>query len=160
LLSIFHELGVSPECNCTAVFMPYKYIMEDVQAALEKKRFRCVLVNGDTPDWKRREVLKEFSSDFTGKRQYDVLIAHPEVVAHGVDLTASESIIWYAPCFGPRFYQQGNQRHQGAKQKGRPVIVHLTATKLERERFDALRRATQTQSDFLAMYEHALQEDV
>jgi hypothetical protein len=160
LLSIFHELGVSPEGNCTVVLMPYKYIMEDVQAALEKKHFRCVLVNGDTPDWKRREVLKEFSSDFTAKRQHDVLIGHPEVIAHGVDLTASESIIWYAPCFGPRFYQQGGQRHQGDKQKGKPVIAHLTATKLERERFDALRRATQTQSDFLAMYEHALSEDV
>lgn len=158
LLSIFHELGVQQGGNCTAVFMPYKYIMEDVKEAFEKKHFRCVLVNGDTPDWKRREVLKQFTSDFTGTREYDVLIAHPEVVAHGVDLTASESIIWYAPCFGPRFYQQGNQRHQGAKQKGHPVIVHLTATKLERERFEALQRATQSQSDFLGMYEHALEE--
>lgn len=160
LLSIFHELGVSKEGNCTVMFMPYKYTMEDVKVALELKGFRCALVNGDTPDWKRRDVLREFTSDFTGIRSYDVLIAHPEVVAHGVDLTASESIIWYAPCFGPRFYQQGNQRHQGAKQKGNPVIVHLTATRLEKERFDALRRATQTQHDFLAMYERGLNEDV
>lgn len=160
LLSILHELGVGNGEKQSAVFMPYKYIMEDVKDALEKKHLRCALVNGDTPDWKRREVLKQFSSDYTGTREYEVLIAHPEVVAHGVDLTASESVIWYAPCFGPRFYQQGNQRHQGAKQKGRPVVVHLTATKLERERFDALRRATQTQSDFLAMYENALSEEI
>lgn len=160
LLSVLHELGVGNGEKQSAVFMPYKYIMEDVKDALEKKHLRCALVNGDTPDWKRREILKQFSSDFTGTREYEVLIAHPEVVAHGVDLTASESVIWYAPCFGPRFYQQGSQRHQGAKQKGRPVVVHLTATKLERERFAVLRRATQTQSDFLAMYENALSEEI
>lgn len=162
LLSIFHELGVCPEGECkqTAVFMPYKYIMEDVEAFLVKKHFRCVLINGDTPDWKRREVLREFSSDYKGTKNYDVLIAHPEVVAHGVDLTASESIIWYAPCFGARLYQQGCARHQGEKQKGNPVIVHLTATRLERERFAALRLSTQTQADFLALYERGLEEEV
>lgn len=159
LLLTLKELGVAPNSDkCSVIFIPYKFAMEDTKEALEKKGFRVAVVNGDTPDWKRREVLREFSSDFTGKRQFDLLEAHPEVVAHGVDLTASESLIWLAPCFGPRFYQQGNQRHQGAKQKGNPAIVHITATKLERERFDALRRATQTQSDFLAMYEHALEE--
>jgi SNF2 family DNA or RNA helicase len=160
LLSIFHELNVSKEGMCSVVFMPYKYVMEDVKAALEKKGFRVVVVNGDTPDWKRREVLREFTSDFTGTRTYDVALGHPEVMAHAVDLTASESVVWYAPCFGPRFYQQGNQRHQGAKQKGHPVIIHLTATRLEKERFAALQRATQAQADFLAMYERGLEEIV
>ena len=166
LEQILHECGVR-ECDSgtceskkAVVFMPFKYIMEDMHEWFKARGIRTKVINGDTPDWKRRELLAEFKSDYTGPVTCEVLLAHPEVMAHGVDLTAAEAIIWYAPCYGARLYQQGNERHQGAKQKGQPVIIHMTATRLERERFKALRDATRTQDDFLATYERALQEDL
>lgn len=156
LREVLHELGVGTEENKKAVvFMPYTYVMEDVQVALEKMGFGVALINGNTPDWKRKELLTCFRS-----ASCNVLVAHPETMAHGVDLTCAESIIWYGPCNGARFYQQGNQRHQGLKQKGHPAIVHLVATQLERERFKSLRDSTEAQENLLAMYEKALDEEV
>jgi len=49
-------------------------------------------------------------------------------------------------------------RHQGVKQKGSPSIVHITATRLEKERFAALRAGGMNQEQLLALYEKALEE--
>lgn len=152
---VLEELGVPDAGKKSVVFMPYTYVMEDVLEDLAKHKFRVCLINGSTPDWQRKEFLSGLRGD-----AYDVLVAHPETMAHGVDLTCAESVIWYGPCNGPQYYQQGNQRHQGAKQKGNPVIVHMVATQLERERFKALRDATAAQDSLMALYEHAIEEEI
>lgn len=159
LLEVLHEAGVrpgdNPDSKRAVVFMPFKFTMYDVQTFLESKGFKTTLVNGDVGDTERRDRFNCFK---TG--ECVILVAHPEVTAHGLDLTVAETLIWYAPCFGNRLYTQGNARHQGAKQKGNPAIVHITATRLEKERFAALRQSGTTQQDFLALYERALAEEI
>jgi SNF2-related domain len=166
LKEVLHEAGVKPYdasneevSKKSIVFMPYKYTMEDVHAYLTKHGYRCTIVNGDVGDLQRRQRF----AGFKGKESaslYEVLIAHPEVTAHGLDLTVAESIIWYAPCYGNRLYAQGNERIQGAVQKGDPAIFEIVCTKLEKERFEALKKGSLTQSELLAMYERALEEEI
>jgi len=152
---VLEELGVVSEGKKSVIFMPYTYVMHRVLEDLENHKFRACLINGSTPTWKRKELLSGFRGNV-----YDVLVAHPETMAHGVDLTCAESVIWYAPCYGAQYYQQGNQRIQGQLQTGNPVIVHMAATQLERERYKALQDATKGQADLMALYEIALEEVV
>ena len=158
LVEVLHESGVRPgfeESEKAVVFMPFKYTMADVVDHLEKCGYKPRLINGDVSMGERKEIFNCFK---TG--ECDVLVAHPEVTAHGLDLTVAKTLIWYAPCFGNKLYEQGNKRHTGEKQKIDLAIVHITATRLEKERFAALRKAGMTQQDLLAMYERALEETV
>lgn len=166
LREVLHEAGVKPydapneeASKKSIVFMPYKYTMEDVHTHLTEKGYRCTIVNGDVGEAQRRQRFKGFKG-VGAESLYEVLIAHPEVTAHGLDLTVAESIIWYAPCYGNRLYAQGNERIQGAVQKGDPVIFEIVCTKLEKERFETLKKGSLTQAELLSMYERALEEEI
>ena len=158
LVEVLHESGVrpgNPDSKKAVAFMPFKHTMDDVVAYLESLGFTPRLVNGDVSMGARKEIFDCFKTGGC-----DVLVAHPEVTAHGLDLTVAKTLIWYAPCFGNRLYAQGNMRHQGEKQKDFPAIVHITATRLEKERFAALRKAGMSQAELLDMYSRALDEDI
>ena len=166
LLELLHELSVLPAkhpeiewSKKTIVFIPFIYVMEDVKAWLESKGYRVGLVNGGVPQWKRDEVWGGFKRVGQGS-QYEIVVAHPEVVQYGLDLTEAESVIWYAPCTGVKMYSQACQRIQGEKQKGSPCIIQIICTRLEQDRFDALQKGGMTQEEFLAMYDRAIVEDV
>ncbi len=158
LCDIMRELGVTSGVSPqkTIVAMPFTYSMEHLVAVLIDKGYRVAMVNGSVSNQnKRNAIFRGWQGD-----EHDVLVVHPEVTAYGLDLTASESIIYYAPTFGSKLFSQLNERIQGAKQKGNPVIVFISATKLERARYEALKAGVESSEVFLRLYKQALEEEV
>ena len=59
---------------------------------------------------------------------------------HGLDLTAADLIVWYAPHNSNEQYLQACARIDGSKQKTKIDIAHIYATKVERKAFENLRQ--------------------
>jgi SNF2 family DNA or RNA helicase len=157
LEAVFAELGVTAgrSLKKTIVAVPFTFAMEVLQHMLTERGYRSAIINGTVPESRRHAVLNGWRGD-----EYDVLIVHPQVTAHGLDLTAAESIVYFAPIFGSNAFAQLNMRIQGERQQGRPAIVYLSCTQLERNRYNALKKGVETSEELLAEYNQALTEEI
>jgi Na+-transporting NADH:ubiquinone oxidoreductase subunit NqrC len=79
------------------------------------------------------------------------LLAHPGVLAHGLDLTAASLIIWYAPTTSHDTYCQANARIDGSKQAVKIDIAHIYATAEERRIYSVLKEKGRLQDVVLAL---------
>lgn len=102
------------------VFVPYKHILEYLESELGRK-YIVKTVSGDTPMSWRSHIFHEFQ---TGPLQ--VLLAHPQCMAHGVNLTTGSTIVWWAPVNSFEIYEQANARIRRPGQVNHQNILHLS----------------------------------
>lgn len=148
---VVHEI-VQENNNKAIVFVPFKASMHQLHEYLTKQGLRCAVVNGDTPKAKR----KEYFDAFQHYGQLDVLIAHPATTAHGLDLSASSCIIWFAPTFSMEQYEQANARIQGPNQKEKCGVYHIGCHPLEWAIYEVVYKKSVSSDTLLSMYSVAI----
>lgn len=131
-LAVLEEL-IAGNDEKVLVFVPFTGVLEALAAKLRKK-WSVAVVQGTVPPRKRVEIFRSFRT-VEGPH---VLVCHPEVMAHGLDLTAASLSIWYAPFCKAEIYQQANARIDGSKQKVKIDIAHIYATKEEKRIYSVL----------------------
>jgi SNF2 family DNA or RNA helicase len=134
--------------NKAIVFVPYLGVMDMVEKFLKEKGYTTGLVNGSVSERERTKIFDEFQ-----RGPMEVLIAHPRTAAHGLNLTASAYIIWYAPIFSAEQYLQANNRIDRPGQTKNMTIAHIIATPLEAGLYRALWGQVSMQSAILEQYE-------
>jgi SNF2 family DNA or RNA helicase len=97
----------------------------------------------------------EIFNQFQHTDKFKVLLAHPQCVAHGLTLTAADTIIWYMPHLSLEIYEQANARITRVGQKHKQKILHLQSTPVERRAYSLLRGKQKIQDSLLAMLEDA-----
>jgi len=75
------------------IFVPFKSALAGISAALTANDVEHGVVSGDTPMGKRNVIFGEFQEGADMK----VLVAHPACMAHGLTLTAADTVIWAGP---------------------------------------------------------------
>jgi superfamily II DNA or RNA helicase len=153
LRDTLREVGCPKKKAIVAV--PFVYVMDYIKQELDRKGYRSAVINGEVPHHAREAAIRKWQGT-----DYDVLIVHPEVTAHGLDLTASDTLIYYCPPYGVKLFKQLNARIMGEKQKGSPTIIYMSATNLERERYRALQKGIEDTDSLLNMYHNALEEAI
>lgn len=108
------------------VVVPFKGIIRLLEAEVSKTH-SCAIVNGDVSMGKRTEIFTQF------KTQPDphVLLCHPAVMAHGLNLTEADMLIFYAPIYSNDEVEQVNERFNRAGQTRPMTIVRIGAHPLE-----------------------------
>ncbi len=137
--------------NKAIVFVPFIAVMERIKAFLTAQGIACEIVNGDVSQTRREAIFNEFQNG-----TLPVLIAHPRTAAHGLTLTASSTIIWYAPIFSAELYEQGNARIHRPGQTDPCTIVHLGAAQIEWQLYKALEEKLRLQDVLLREYEELI----
>jgi SNF2 family DNA or RNA helicase len=137
------------------VFVPFKHALTGISEALKKEGVDHAVVSGDTPANERAQVFNLFQN--TSK--YKVIAAHPQCLAHGITLTAADTICWFAPVTSLEIYDQANHRIRRVGQKHRQQIIHLQATPVERKIYALLRRKQKVQDKLLDLFETASKVD-
>lgn len=130
------------------VFVPFKHALSGISIYLNKNDVEHEHVSGDTPHGKRSEIFNAFQN--TSK--YKALVAHPACMAHGLTLTAADTIIWYAPTTSLETFEQANARIRRYGQKHRQQIIMLQATKVEKKIYSKLREKQAVQNQLLDMF--------
>jgi SNF2 family DNA or RNA helicase len=146
-LSELTELIYETNKKCI-VFTPFIHSIEMLGKHL-KKSFTVAKIHGGTSAKKRNEIFSEFQHG-----ELEVLLAHPQCMAHGVTLTAASNIIWFAPIDNYEIYEQANARVRRAGQKSHQNIIHLQCSKIEQRVYDRLKSKEQTQGVLLELLGH------
>lgn len=136
------------------VAIPYRHMIEGVSKILSMKGvdMKHSVVHGDTP--KREEIFNAFQNT----DRENIMLVHPQCVAHGITLTAASMVIWYLPITSLDIYDQFNARITRIGQHNKQQIIHLEGTPIEKKVYRALRDHQKLQSLFLQLVEEATGE--
>jgi len=131
------------------VFSGYKHIQTLIEETLKKHKIDNALVNGDVSSSRRNEIFKLFQNT----DRITVLNAHPECMAHGLTLTAADTIVWFSPTPSLEIYEQANARFRRIGQTAKQQVIKLHGTPAERAtytRLDQRRNVQESVLDLLA----------
>lgn len=130
------------------VVVPFKGIIRLLETELVAKGYTCAIVNGDVPMNKRGEIFKAFKT----QKDPHVLLCHPAVMAHGLNLTEADTLIFYAPIYSNDEVEQVNERFNRAGQTRSMTIVRIGAHPLEWSIYKMTDVRKQAQLSILDLY--------
>lgn len=130
------------------VFVPFVHALEGIAARLKREGVDVATVSGQTPKAQRDQIFNVFQNT-SGTR---VIVAHPQCMAHGITLTAADTIIWFAPTTSLEIFEQANARIRRVGQKHKQLILMFSATKAERQMYARLRAKQKVQNLLLEMF--------
>lgn len=138
--------------NKVLIFVPFRHAVEGIGAFLAKKGIDHCVVHGDTKN--RDDIFNQFQNT----PDFKTLAAHPQCMAHGITLTAADTIIWYLPTTSLEIYEQANARIRRVGQKNKQLTLHMQSTPVEKKLYALLRRKQKVQNMLLEMLEHATED--
>ena len=135
----------------TIVFAPFVSVVKMLHQHLTNAGYSAEMIYGDVSKTKRQEVFHAFQRG----EHPQVLVAQPSAMSHGLTLTASSTIIWYAPITSADTYAQANGRITRPGQKFNTLIAHISATDEERRIYARLRKKERMQGVLLEQIKNA-----
>jgi SNF2 family DNA or RNA helicase len=101
---------------------------------LDKHKVTNEIISGKVSVNKRAEVIANFQE----KKDPHVLIIQPQAAAHGLTLTAANTIIWYSPIPSVETYLQANARIDRPGQHNPMTIVNIKGSPVEEKLYGLL----------------------
>lgn len=133
------------------VIVPFKGVIN--RLAEEVQKFTSVgVINGDVPRNKRLAIIQSFKETDTPH----VLLCHPRVMSHGLNLTEADRIIFYAPIFSNDEYEQVIERFNRMGQARKMTIIRIVAHLIEQEIYNTVDDKGINQKSILNLYRAAL----
>tara|TARA_R110000868_G_scaffold328343_1_gene589205 strand:+ start:16 stop:1524 length:1509 start_codon:yes stop_codon:yes gene_type:complete len=111
------------------VFVPFKHTIAILTDKLRGDNINTEVISGSVPAAKRTAIFKAFQEDKDG---IQVLVIQPQAAAHGVTLTAANTIVWWGPTSSVETYAQANARIHRAGQDHKCTVVQLQGSDVER----------------------------
>jgi superfamily II DNA or RNA helicase len=117
------------------IFAMFRSSIDAVAAYLNKKGYPTEQIQGDVSPAKRTRIIH----DFQNTDNVRVLVLQPAAAAHGLTLTAADTVIFYGPLMSVEMYTQCIARADRKGQDSDKVtVVHLQSSHIEREMFKAM----------------------
>jgi len=133
------------------VIVPFKGIIRLLEAELTKDKYSCAIVNGDVSMAKRVAIFQAFKKESDPK----ILLCHPAVMAHGLNLTEADTLIFYAPIYSNDESDQVSERFNRMGQTRKMTIIRLGGHPLEWAIYKQIDTRSQAQLSILELYEVA-----
>lgn len=143
-LSVLKE-SIHQAGNKAIVFAPFKHSIPLLSRALQEWKLSYTVVHGGVSTRKRSEAFNAFQDGDT-----QILLAHPQCMAHGLTLTASHTVIWWAPV-SFKIYEQANGRITRPGQRAPQTIIHIMCSEVERRAYQKIKNKESMQGLLLDM---------
>ena len=134
------------------VFANFRHGIELINNHLIKKGYTTGLIHGGVNAGARAQIFNKFQTEADPK----VLIIQPQSAAHGVTLTAANTIVWWGPVTSYETYAQANARVHRAGQKNKCLVVQLSGCPVEDKLYRALQQKEKMQDSIMSLYEEAI----
>ena len=139
---------VQESSHKTLVFCNFRHSIDVIQAFLSKHSITNEAIHGGVSAKKRAEIFAKFQE--TADPQ--VLVIQPQSAAHGVTLTAANTIVWFGPVTSAEIWLQANARVHRTGQRNPCLVVKMVSSPVERKLYKALEARTLSQNTLLEMY--------
>jgi SNF2 family DNA or RNA helicase len=134
------------------VFVPFKNSINLVVEKLRKDKISCDIISGEVSASKRSEIFRAFQTSDTPQ----VLVIQPQAAAHGVTLTAADTIVWWGPTPSLETYLQANARIHRPGQDSKCTIVQLRGSYVERRYYTMLDTRIDFHTGLVDLYKEIL----
>ena len=117
------------------VFALFRASIETIQKHLSAKGIANECIHGGISANKRADIIHRFQTDVNPR----VLVMQPQATAHGITLTAADTVVFYGPLMSVEQYLQAIARADRKGQNSDKVtVVHIQGSPVERKMFKAL----------------------
>ena len=134
------------------VFVPFKHVIDVLTAKLCKDGITTEIIRGDVSAPKRTEIFKRFQNTPDPK----VLVIQPQAAAHGVTLTAANTVVWWGPTSSLETYAQANARVHRAGQDHKCTVVQLEGSYIEKRVYSLLDNRIDVHTKMIDLYKEIL----
>ena len=131
----------------------HKHVIDLLQEKLEKDGVTTDIIRGDVSANNRTRIFDEFQN--TPDPQ--VLIIQPQAAAHGVTLTAANTIVWWGPTSSLETYAQANARVHRSGQTHPCTVVQLQGSPVEKAVYRMLDNRINVHTKMIDLYEEVLE---
>jgi len=152
-LAIVEEV-INESSHKVLVFAPFRHTIALLQEYLVKAGIDCTIIDGSVTVRNRTEIFKRFQES----KNLKALIIQPQAAAHGVTLTAADTIIWYAPVTSTEIYLQANARIDRPGQRNPMTVVHIEGSPVERKLYFMLQNNITNHEKVIDLYKKELDE--
>ena len=129
------------------VVVPFKGIINELAKEVSK-HYSVGVLNGDVSLNKRNDIIAAF------KHSPDphVLLCHPKVMSHGLNLTEADTLVFYAPIYSNDEAGQVVERFNRPGQKNKMTVIKLGAHRIEWDIYRMVEGKRVTQDSILSLY--------
>lgn len=144
---------VIDECaNKVLVFVPYKHVIDLLKTNLDSDGVTSEIIRGDVSVGNRTDIFKRFQEQPDPK----VLLIQPQSAAHGVTLTAADTVVWWSPTPSLETYAQANARVHRKGQTNKCTVVQLQGSAAERRVYKLLDDKIDVHAKVVDLYKELL----
>lgn len=115
-------MDLATESPYTLMMFLWKHQRDQLVAEAEKRNLNYAVLDGNASPALRESIEAQYQAG-----NYDVLIAHPKTVAHGLTLTLGTTTIWVSPTDDTEWFKQGNRRQARRGQTQATRVITLIA---------------------------------
>jgi SNF2 family DNA or RNA helicase len=134
------------------VFVPYKHIIDILATKLNADGITTEVISGAVSASKRTDVFARFQNAENPR----VLVIQPQSAAHGVTLTAANTVVWWGPVSSLETYAQANARVHRPGQRHPSTVVQLQGSPVERHVYSLLDNKIDVHSKMIDLYRDLL----
>ena len=135
------------------VFAPYRHSIDTIYLHLTINNIDTEMIHGDVSPAKRTRIFKKFQEE-TDPR---VLVIQPQAAAHGVTLTAADTVVFWGPVMSTETYIQCCARSDRKGQNSDKVtVIHIQGSDIERKMFKRLAERVEDNNMLVRLYEELL----
>jgi len=136
------------------IFVPFRHTITTLHMHLLKSGIVSECIHGDVTVSDRNNIFRRFQTEDALR----VLIIQPQAAAHGVTLTAADTIIWYSPVTSAETYLQANARIDRPGQRHPMTVVHIEGSPIERKLYAMLQNNIDHHERIVDLYKKEMEE--
>ncbi len=139
---------IDEAANKVIVFVPFQHTIDLLTEKLRADKITVGVISGKVSAGKRTQLFREFQTTPDPR----VLVVQPQAAAHGVTLTAADTIVWWSPTASLEIYEQANARIHRSGQKNKCTVVHLSGSAVEDRIYSLLGQKINVHSKIIELY--------
>ena len=134
------------------IFVPFKHTIDLLVEKLTSDGVSSAVIRGDVSAPKRTEIFARFQSE----PDPEVLVIQPQAAAHGVTLTAANTVVWWGPTSSLETYAQANARVHRSGQKHKCTVIQLAGSSAEKRIYRLLDERINIHTEMINLYKEIL----
>lgn len=134
------------------IFVPFKHVIDMLSEQLTKDGVTNEVIRGDVSAGARTDIFKRFQEQPDPR----VLVIQPQSAAHGVTLTAANTVVWWSPTSSLETYAQANARAHRKGQTNKCTVVQLQGSGVERRMYKLLDDKIDVHTKVVDLYKEML----
>ena len=134
------------------IFVPFRHVIDILTDKLRSDGISTEVIQGSVGATARTNIFRQFQEASNPR----VLVIQPASAAHGVTLTAANTVIWWSPVSSLETYAQANARVHRSGQKHKCTVVQLQGSDAEKHVYRLLDSRINIHTKIIDLYKEIL----